>query len=327
MGLPEFEHFEPETLTEACSLLQRYRDGSRVIAGGTDLINLMKDRLIEPQYLIDLKKISELRSLRYDTDKGLVIGSAVTLTELIHSPLVREKALLLVKAARAVGAPPLQNMATIGGNVCLDTRCLFYNQSKYWRSSHPICFKAGGSVCLVVRNSESCHSVFQADVACALFAMNARVKLMEENGERILSLDEFYTGEGEKPNRLKSTEILTEIWIPPYDGEVVAYQKLSSRAVLDFPQVGVAAALWRDLDGRIEGAKIVLNAVTSYPFELKSAQALLEGKQLNQDLIEKIAQSAFESAHPVNNTGMFPLYRKKMVRVFVKRILEGFLLC
>ena len=153
MGLPEFEHFEPDTLTEACSLLKKFEGRARVIAGGTDLLNLMRNRLAEPEFLVDVKGISELKQMRYDENQGLVIGSGNTLSHLIQSPSIREKAPLLVEAARTVAAPPLQNMGTIGGNVCLNTRCFFYNQSKFWRSSRSNCFKTGGSICHVVRTA------------------------------------------------------------------------------------------------------------------------------------------------------------------------------
>lgn len=328
MNLPEFEHFEPTTLSEACFLLKKHRNRAKVIAGGTDLLNLMTNRLVEPEYLIDLKRISELRTLEYDDIRGLVLGSAITLSELIYSPLTQEKAPLLVAAARTVAAPPLQNMATVGGNVCLNTRCLFYNQSKHWRSSRLICFKAGGNVCHVVKHSKGCHSVFQADVACALVALNARVRLIEEGGERILPLAEFYTEKGENPNRLTPTEILTEIWISPNNiHRRGKYEKFSLRAALDFPQAGVAALIGLDPDGKIEKARVVLNALASSPVELKSAQAFLIGKRLDEDLIEKTAQAAFGVAQPVNNTGVSPLYRKKMVRILVKRSLKGLLSC
>lgn len=325
MNLPEFEHFEPKTLSEACLLLKKYRDRAKVIAGGTDLLNLMRNRLFEPEYLIDLKRISELRNLRYNDVEGLVIGSAVTLSELIYSPLIREKAPLLVDAARTVAAPPLQNMATVGGNVCLDTRCLFYNQSKHWRSSRSICFKAGGNVCHVVKHSEGCHSVFQADVACALVALNAEAKLVEEGGERFIPLNEFYTGEGKKPNRLNPTEILTEIRIPRNFHGSGKYEKFSSRATLDFPQVGVVMVLDYGQDGEIDDIRMVLNAAASRPVELKAVRQLLTGKKLDVNLIEECAKIATEAAHPVNNTGMSPHYRRKMVSVLVRRALKGFL--
>ena len=322
MNLPEFEHFEPKTLNEACFLLRKYRDRAKVIAGGTDLLNLMRNRLVEVEYLIDLKRILELRDLRFDEKKGLVIGSTNTLSELIHSPLVREKAPLLIEAAKSVAAPPLQHMGTIGGNVCLSTRCFFYNQSKFWRSSRPGCFKVGGSICHVVKNSKQCHSVFQADAACALVALKAEIKLVDGGEERTLPLAEFYTGKGEYPNRLRPTEILTEIIIPQEDHSVGSYERLSSRAALDFPQVGVAAALSYDPERRIKEVMIVLNAIAPHPIELKAARGLLIGKKLDENLIEKIAQFAFETIHPVNNTGVSPLYRKKMTRVLVGQTLR-----
>jgi 4-hydroxybenzoyl-CoA reductase subunit beta len=322
MNLPDFEHFEPKTLSEACFLLKKYRDRAKVIAGGTDLLNLMRNRLVEAEYLIDLKRILELRGLRFDEKKGLVIGSTNTLSGLINSPLVREKAPLLIEAARSVAAPPLQHMGTIGGNVCLNTRCFFYNQSKFWRSSRPRCFKVGGSVCHVVKNSKQCHSVFRADAACALVALKAEIKLVEEGEERTLPLADFYTGKGEIPNRLKPMEILTEIIIPPDSYSVGSYEKLSSRAALDFPQVGVAATLSYDPGRRIKEAMIILNAIAPHPIELRAAQGLLIGKRLDENLVKKIAQLAFEAIHPVNNTGVSSLYRRRMTRILVKQALR-----
>jgi 4-hydroxybenzoyl-CoA reductase subunit beta len=322
MTLPEFEHFEPKTLSEACFLLKKYRDRAKVIAGGTDLLNLMRNRLVEAEYLIDLKRILELRDLSFDEKKGLVIGSTNTLSGLINSPLVREKAPLLIEAAKSVAAPPLQNMGTIGGNVCLNTRCFFYNQSKFWRSSRPGCFKVGGSICHVVKNSKQCHSVFRADAACALVALKAEIRLVEEGEERTLPLAEFYTGKGEIPNRLRPTEILTEIIIPPDDHSMGGYEKLRSRAALDFPQVGVAATLSYDLERRIKEVMIVLNAIAPHPIELKAARGLLIGKRLDENLIKKIAQLAFEAIHPANNTGVSSLYRKRMTRILVRQTLK-----
>jgi 4-hydroxybenzoyl-CoA reductase subunit beta len=323
MGLPEFEHFETKTLNEACSLLKKYRDRAKVIAGGTDLLDLMRKRLFEPECLVNIKRLPELRKLRFDKKQGLVIGSANTLSNLINSSLIQEKAPLLVEAAKSVAAPPLQNMGTIGGNVCLNTRCFFYNQSKFWRLSRAQCLKVGGSVCHVVKNSKRCHSVFQADVACALVALNAELRLIEDGGERTLPLNEFYTGKGEIPNRLKPVEILAEIVIPSTNNVVGRYKKFTSRASLDFPQAGVAITIRYDPEGHISDVKIVLNAVSPHPVELKAAQKLLIGNRLDENLIEKTAQLAFETVRPVNNIGASPLFRKRMTRLLVKRVLKN----
>jgi 4-hydroxybenzoyl-CoA reductase subunit beta len=321
MSLPEFAHLEPGTLLEACSLLKKYEGQAMVIAGGTDLLNLMRDRLFEPGFLIDLKGIPGLREMRDDESKGLVIGSGVTLSRLMRSPLVREKARLLADAAATVGAPPLQNMGTLGGNICLNTRCFYYNQSKSWRSSRPACLKAGGEVCHVVKAGRRCYSAFQADAACVLVALNAEIRLASEGGERRLSLSEFYTGKGENPNGLRPSEILTEVTIPP-DRWAATYEKLAPRASLDFPQIGVAAVLRFALDRTVEDAKVVLNAVSPAPVEITEARELLVGKKVDEDLIGKVSLAAQGAAHPVDNTGVPPSYRKKMVCVLVSRALR-----
>jgi 4-hydroxybenzoyl-CoA reductase subunit beta len=325
MSLPEFEHLEADTLADACSVLKKYEGQAKVIAGGTDLLNLMRNRLLEPEFLIDVKRISELKEIRYDENRGLVIGSGNTLCHLIQSPLIREKAPLLVEAARIVAAPPLQNMGTLGGNVCLDTRCFFYNQSKFWRSSRSNCFKTGGSVCHVVKNGDRCYSVFMADAACALVALNAGVRLLEGGNERILPLSEFYTGKGENPNALRPTEVLREIIIPAGGNRAGSYEKLSPRASLDFPQIGVAVSIRYDLDGTIEDVRMVLNAIAPGPVEIKEIRDLLTEKRLDEEWIGKAAQLALEASHPVDNTGLSPAYRRKMVRVLVARALRKLL--
>jgi len=326
MTLPEFTHFEPTKIQDACLLLDQYRDKARIIAGGTDLLNLMRNRLVEPEFVIDIKKLSELKNLRLERQHGLVIGSACTLSDLIKSSVVKENAPLLVEAAKAVAAPPLQNMGTIGGNVCLNTRCFFYNQSKPWRSSRPPCFKAGGTMCHAVKNSKRCYSVFQADAACALVALNAQLRVVNTKRERLISISEFYTGKGESPNRLEPTEILAEIIIPTNRNQIGGYQKLSSRNVLDYPEAGVAVTLSCGAKERIEDAKIVVNALAPRPVEIKSVAEALIGGRLNENLIEGITQVKIKGIHAVNNTGMSPEYRKKMIKVLIKRSLKKCLL-
>jgi 4-hydroxybenzoyl-CoA reductase subunit beta len=322
MTLPEFTHFEPTNIQEACLLLEQYRDRAKIIAGGTDLLNLMRNRLVEPEFVVDIKRLSELKKLRLDRQHGLVIGSACTLSDLINSSVIKENAPLLVEAAKAVAAPPLQNMATIGGNVCLNTRCFFYNQSKPWRSSRPLCFKAGGATCHAVKNSKRCYSVFQADAACALVALNAQLRVVNTNGERFISISEFYTGKGESPNRLKPMEILAEIIIPITGNQIGNYQKLSSRNALDYPEAGVAVTLSCGAKEHIEDAKIAVNALAPRPVEIKTVSEALIGCRLSQKLIDGITQERFKGFHAVNNTGMAPEYRKKMIKVLIKRSLE-----
>jgi 4-hydroxybenzoyl-CoA reductase subunit beta len=322
MTLPDFDHFEPETIEEACRLLKDHGTRAKVIAGGTDLINLMRCRLVEPQVLVDLKNIPQMKQLTEDERTGLHIGAAVSLSETIRSPLVQARVPLLAEACRSVAVPAIRNMATLGGNICLGTRCFFYNQSRNWRSSRSSCLKAGGTVCHVVRNSKSCHSAFQADAACALVALNARVRLIKENATRILPLSEFYDGKGEVPNVLEESEILTEIIVPCQSSLEGTYEKFGVRGALDFPQVGVAVALVYNAERMVHEIRLALNGVAPRPVEINGDFDLSRGRKLDENLIERIASSAYEAAHPVDNTGLPPLYRKKMVKVMTIRALR-----
>jgi 4-hydroxybenzoyl-CoA reductase subunit beta len=319
VNLPDFEHLEPKTLNEACSLLHEYSDHAKVISGGTELLNFLRKGIIEPKFLINVKRLAELSELKYEKNSGLLIGSAVTLSEIIDSSLVQKKYPMLIEAANKVAAPALRNMATIGGNICLNTRCFFYNQSKFWRSSYQPCIKFGGSLCHVVKKGNRCFAVFQADAASALVALNAQIKLKENNKERIIPISEFYTGRGEVPNCLNPAEILVQIIIPPGNGQISSFQKLSHRKAFDFTQAGVALTIKFDKGKKIKDLRIVLNGVASRPLELAKVRDLLIGSKLDDNLIEHIAQLASKEVHPVNNTETSAAYRKRMIAVLVKR--------
>jgi 4-hydroxybenzoyl-CoA reductase subunit beta len=316
MRLPRFEHLQPESLEEALDLLSEHREEARVIAGGTDLLVSMKHRLLTPGYLLNLKGL-ELDFIEEGKEE-VRIGALTKLTDIIKSPLVQEKLPILAQAASYVAAPPLQNMGTLGGNLCLNTRCFFYNQSQFWRQAPPLCFKAGGEMCHVVKGGDHCYSVYQGDLAPVLIALGARAKLARKGGERVIPLLDLYTGQGEEPIALEVGEILTEVEIPapvaPWGGD---YQKLRYRGAMDFPLVGVAAVLHLN-GGSCAKAKVVLTAVASAPIVVEEASKLLEGQKL-EEAIARAAEAAYEVAHPVANVGSTPLYRRKMVRVMTQR--------
>lgn len=318
MRLPKFEHLQPESLEEALDLLSKHGEEVKVIAGGTDLLVSMKQRLLTPKYLLNLKGLAELDFIKEDKG-GLRIGALTRLSTLIKSPLVREKFPVLAQAASCVAAPPLQNMGTLGGNLCLNTRCFFYNQSQFWRQARPLCFKTGGEMCHVVKGGDRCYSVYQGDLAPVLIALGARVKLAKKGGEWVIPLLDLYTGRGEKPIALETGEILTEVEIPApaalWGGD---YQKLRYRGAMDFPLVGVAAVLSWD-GASCTKARVVLNAVASAPVVVEEAGRLLEGQKPDEETIARAAEAAYEVAHPVANIGSTPLYRRKMVRVMARR--------
>ncbi|TEU21782.1 MAG: hypothetical protein E3J21_01645 [Anaerolineales bacterium] len=334
MRLPKFEHLQPESLEEALDLLSEHGEEVKVIAGGTDLLVSMKQRLLTPRYLLSLKELAELDFI--EEDKGRVrIGALTRLTTLIKSPLVQEKFPVLAQVAGYVAAPPLQNMGTLGGNLCLNTRCFFYNQSQFWRQARPLCFKTGGEMCHVVKGGDHCYSVYQGDLAPVLIALEARVKVARKGSEWVIPLLDLYTGRGEEPIALEVGEMLTEVEIPgpapdcksggsslttaSWGGD---YQKLRYRGAMDFPLIGVAAVLHWNGEGCAR-AKVVLTAVASAPVVVEEASKLLEGQKPDEETIAKVAEAAYEVAHPVANVGSTPLYRRKMVRVMTRRALAN----
>jgi len=322
MRLPKFEHLQPESLEEALDLLSEHGEEAKVIAGGTDLLVSMKQRLLTPRYLLNLKGLAELDFI--EEDKGEVrIGALTRLTTIIKSPLVREKFPVLAQAAGYVAAPPLQNMGTLGGNLCLNTRCFFYNQSQFWRQARPLCFKTDGETCHVVKGGDHCYSVYQGDLAPVLIALEARVKVAKKGSEWVIPLLDLYTGKGEEPIALEAGEILTEVEIPvPATSWGGDYQKLRYRGAMDFPLVGVAAVInWNGES--CARARVVLTAVASLPIVSEEASKLLEGQKPDEEAIARAAEAAYEVTHPVANVGSTPFYRRKMVRVMTKRAIAN----
>jgi 4-hydroxybenzoyl-CoA reductase subunit beta len=319
MRLPDFEHFQPESLEEALDLLHRFGEEAKVIAGGTGLLLSLKHRLISPRVLINLKGIPELDIVTLDPERGLRLGALTRLATLIRSPLVREHFPVLAQAARSVAVPPLQAMGTLGGNLCQDTRCFYYNQSQFWRAARPDCYKSGGALCPAIRGGDRCYSAYQGDMAPVLIALEARARLVRNGEQRTIPLDQLYTGQGERPIGLAPDEVLTEIEVPPQPGAWGGeYQKLSYRGAMDYPLLGVAAVLGRQ-GSECARARIVLTAVASAPMVIEEGGQLLQGERLDESIISRAAEAAFEAAHPIARIGSTPLYRHKMVRVLTRR--------
>jgi 4-hydroxybenzoyl-CoA reductase subunit beta len=299
---------------EACRLLDQYGYEGRIMAGGTDIIAAAKLRNIQPTYIISLKGIDGLKGITYQEEEGLKIGAMTPLYHVRQDPLIREHYQALAQAAAGVGSPQIQRMGTLGGNLCLNTRCYFYNQSSNWRKHRPVCLKMGGDVCHVVSQGKKCYAAFSADTPPALIAFNAKVKLVSSKGIRLMSVRDLYTGDGKDPAALNPGEILTEIQLPPVTQQVSIYLKYRIRKSIDFPLIGVAAKI--GLSGRggtCNQAKIILNAVGPAPIEVFEAETFLKNSLLSPEVIEKAAEMAVHVAHPVANIGSTPAYRRKMV--------------
>jgi 4-hydroxybenzoyl-CoA reductase subunit beta len=323
MKLPEFELVQPRSLQEACSILGEHDRKAVILAGGTAMMVGLRYRLSKPDVVVDLKGLTALDYVGQNESGGFAIGSMVTLETLEKSPLLSNKHASLARVAQLVAIPSIRHKATIGGNLCLDTRCIYYNQSEFWRSGIGACFKRGGDICHAVEKGRRCQAVYQGDLGPVLIALGAEVKIVSVSGEKIVPLAQFFTGRGEKPNILEPDEILAEVRIPSSGyGATGAYEKLRVREGMDFPMAGVAVMVKRIRSGTIEQAKMVLGAVGSSPIEVPKAAGLLEGQKPTDDLLQRVSREVVDRAQPVGNLIMDSGYRKKMVGVLAKRALR-----
>ncbi len=332
MSLPEFKLLRPRSIAEAVELLARYASneqaedggGIRIIAGGTDLIPSMRQRLFEPQYVLDLRKVSELKAIEPQVDKRVAIGALTTLSAIERSTFLREHYPVLTAAAATVASPLIRNMGTIGGNICLDTRCLWYNQSLTWRKACGFCIKKDGDLCHVAPGGTKCWAAFSGDTPPALLCLNAEVEIAGSTGMRRMPLRDFYTGLGDSYRVLKPNELLTRVFIPAASaGYSGVYRKLRIRGSIDYPLAGVAVALKRS-NGHISDGRVAITAVNPAPMLVKGAAQALEGKCVNEAVAEAVGNLAAKTAKPLTTSALTPEYRREMVRVFTKRaVLEA----
>ena len=321
MRLPPFAYLAPLSVGEAVRMMADHGPEAMFVAGGTDLYPNMKRRQFEPKVLVGLRGIKELVGVRGDATTGLVMGAGTTLTEVAEHASVREHFPALAVAAGLVSTPPLRNMGTIGGNVCVDPRCNYYNQSHQWRRAIGFCMKKDGDICLVAPGSSRCWAVSSTDTAPVLWSLGARARLVGVGGERVVPVASLFKDDGIDYLAKARDEVLTELLLPPVDGLRCAYLKLRRRGSVDFPVLGVAVALGMD-GGLVKRAKIVLGAVASQPREAAEAGALLVGERLTPALIAEAAEVAARPSKPLDNTDLTHPYRKKMTKVFVTRALR-----
>ena len=322
LRLPPFTYLAPTGIAEAVRRVVEAGPEGLLVAGGTDLYPNMKRRQFEPKVLVGLRAIPDLRRLSGDRQRGMTVGAAVTLAALAAHPEVAGGYRALAVAAGSVSTPPLRNMGTLGGNLCLDTRCNYYNQTYHWRKSIGFCMKKDGDICLVAPGSPRCWAISSTDTAPVAIALDARVRLVGPQGEREMPAAALYRDDGMQYLAKAPEEILTEVLLPPADGWRTTYWKLRRRGSFDFPILGVAAALRRAPDGTIEDARIVLGAVASQPVVADEAAALLRGQRPTEELIARVAQAAYRPAKPLDNADLTIGYRKKMARVYVERALR-----
>jgi 4-hydroxybenzoyl-CoA reductase subunit beta len=322
MRLPKFRYFAPSAVSEATAILRGEGPRAMVVAGGTDLYPNMKRRHQVPATLVALRRIESLRGVKGSPARGLWIGPGTTLTEIEESALVRRSYPGLHQAIRSISTPILRNMGTIGGNICLDTRCNYYDQNYEWRRAINFCMKCDGDTCWVAPGSDICLAVSSSDTAPILCAYGARFRLASKTGERTVEAKDLYNRDGIHYLTKRPDEILTGITLPP--GAVrfrSAYRKLRRREAFDFPVLGVAACLRIEREVVAE-ARLWLGAVSMAPVEAEAAQAALVGRRLTDEAIEEAARLAYPLAKPVDNTDFALRWRKEMAHHFVRDVLR-----
>jgi 4-hydroxybenzoyl-CoA reductase subunit beta len=312
--LPWFEFRAPRTVAEAAKILAGEGPAAMLIAGGTDLIPNMKRRHQSPKTLVSLRNVAELRRANG------TLGAGLTLTDLVNSPQLRERQRALWQAAAQIATPHLRNMGTLGGNLCLDTRCTYYNQSHEWRKAIDFCLKKDGETCWVATASKRCVAVSSTDGAPALIALDAAVRLVSAQGEREVPLAALYNNDGIDYLTRRADEILTEVSIPA--GWTSSYWKLRRRGSFDFPVLGVAAAARLAKDGTVEEARLALGAAASRPFLVDKAGEFLKGKGLTDEVIAEAGRIVASRAKPMDNTDLDLYWRKDVAAAFVGYALQ-----
>ena len=320
LRLPRFQYRSPATVAEALAMKADAGPAGAFVAGGTDLYPNMKRRQQTPAVVIGLARLRELSGLRF-SDGGVSIGAGTLLSDVENDPRIRREWPGLAHAIAEISTPPLRNMGTLGGNLLLDTRCNYYDQSLEWRQAIDYCMKKDGTICWVAPGSPKCLAVQSADSVPVLIAMGARTRLASAAGEREIAVEDLYRNDGIDYVTKRPDELLTEIFVPAPGPWRAVYKKLRRRGSFDFPVLSVGAAVRRDGD-RVAEARIVLGGVASAPLRLEKAEAILAGRILDEDAIAEAAAAAAGPSRPMDNTDFSFLWRKEMTGKYVAAALR-----
>ena len=319
MSLPEFQLLRPKTIPDAVRLLGQHAANLQIIAGGTDLIPSMRQKLFTPKYVLDIRGIDTMRGVRAVPGAGVEIGALTTISNIEDSGFLERNYPVLRQAAQTVASPILRNMGTVGGNLCLDTRCLWYNQSQQWRKSCNFCLKKDGDFCHVAPGSESCWAVFSGDLAPALLCLGAEVEIAGPNGYRRVPLAQFYGNDGIAHIRMQRYEMLTRVLIPESSsGWKGSYLKLRVRGSIDYPLAGVAVALKLN-KSVVEHACVAITGVNPAPLLVPNVEHAIVGRAVKEHYAQVVAELAAQTAKPLTTSMLTPEYRREMVRVYTKR--------
>jgi 4-hydroxybenzoyl-CoA reductase subunit beta len=323
MRLPRFRYAAPASLAEAAAMLADLGPEAQVVAGGTDLFPNMKRRQQTPGTVIGLRGIAALHARSADPARGFAIGALTPLSAVEHDPAIAAAWPALARAASLVATPPIRNMGTLGGNLCLDTRCSYYDQTQEWRAAIGYCMKREGETCWVAPSSPRCWAVSSSDTAPVLCALGAEIVLVSSAGERCIPASELFADDGMQYLTRRPDEILAEIRLPaPAQGDRSAYVKLRRRGSFDFPVLGVAVRARFAACGKVEQASIFVGGAGSRPHEARAAAELLIGRPLGDDAIREAAAAIAHVAKPMQNTDFSLSWRKAVAHAYAARALH-----
>lgn len=313
--LAEFRLAQPRTVKEAVAA-RLNNPRSRFVAGGTDLLVNMRRGIGNPDLLVDLSGIDELTEIK-TSDRGVTVGAGVTLAALARNTMIAGQYRALAQAAEAIAGPGHRIMATVGGNLCLDTRCIYYNQSEWWRHANAYCLKNRGDTCHVAPQGQRCHAAFTGDLAPALLVYGAEVDIAGAQGERRIALSELYVEDGKAHLALAAGELVVAVHLPVAP-PLAAYEKVRVRGAIDFPLAGVAAAL--AVSGKNVGSlRIALTGTNSRPFLLASTEAFA-GRSIDDKLLQEIDRLVQKQVQPMRTTLASANYRRVAAAALARRL-------
>jgi 4-hydroxybenzoyl-CoA reductase subunit beta len=319
-SLPEFTLKRPASLAEAAALLAS-EPAARVIAGGTDLLPNLRRGLERPPMLVDLSALAGFDGVEEAAGGGIVLGAGLTLAALTDNALIASRLPALADAARAAAGPGHRSAATLGGNLCQDTRCVFYNQSEWWRAANQYCLKRGGDTCHVAPQGARCHAAFSGDLAPVLLALGAQVELQSARGERWLPLADLYRDDGAAHLTLEPGELLARVRVPAAAaGVVCGYRKARVRGSIDFPLAAVAVALALE-QGRVVSLAVGLSGTNSHPL-LLAGTGELAGETADEALVKRVGKLVQQQVSPMRSTATPSNYRRQVAAALTQRLLR-----
>ena len=320
MHLPQFEYIRAKNLADGLAVLAEYGADAKVMSGGSDLLINMKYRLDTPKVLVSMNGVSELKTVEETADGGLRIGAGCQLTDLLANPAISERFPVLRDAMSAVGSRHIRNIATLGGNLCLETRCWYTNQSENWRMTREGCFKTDLEACHVIKTANRCHAINSSDTAPALMVLDASVVLASHAGQREVALIDFYRDDGVDHTVVKPDELLTAVLIPGSDRRSI-FAKLAQRVGLDFA-VGTFAASIRGSNDAPDSVCLVLNSVSAAPKALAESEKILIESGLTDEAIEAAAIAARKALGELTNMFTPSGFKRRLVKTLIRNALH-----